>query len=440
MTVNPSEASQPQSWFVLYRGRVRGPFPIPKLRTMRDRGEFSRIHQVSADRKNWQSASSLEEVFGANSSPASPQAASLKEPDQAAPPLPAEGEIAAAAIRSTHSTTLRSASTVPKRNSRGIQPGAVFVGLLLLGAVVPMVFSLLPSRDTSTPAAPDFYPPARTTAVENLTPVNSWTGAAENVVDDLHGADSEQQLNQALGLVVCGLRIRRKPGEVLELPMSTGSCFLVTADGHAITNRHVVELLQTFKGSALFQRLQSDPEIEPEMAVWILFPDGEYNAELTFLSDRFDLALLKIDRSEGPFLRLSASPDLSRGIEVYAFGFPGAGRVPLSDEERATAEIRQEAAREIRDHFTWRDRQFSETRGTVSRVIEEDASLRRRWVQHTAATSPGNSGGPLITADGVVRGISTQIARDAAGVNYALAMSQLRRELDQHIPSLNWQP
>jgi len=52
-----------QTYFIRNRGRVLGPFSIEKLKSMRARGQFSRVHEVSTDRANWSPASSLEDIF-----------------------------------------------------------------------------------------------------------------------------------------------------------------------------------------------------------------------------------------------------------------------------------------------------------------------------------------------------------------------------------------
>lgn len=56
-----------QVYFIRVRGRVLGPFTLDKLRVLRSRGQFSRVHEFSTDRENWQSASALEHLLGGSS-------------------------------------------------------------------------------------------------------------------------------------------------------------------------------------------------------------------------------------------------------------------------------------------------------------------------------------------------------------------------------------
>jgi TM2 domain-containing membrane protein YozV len=56
-------AMSEKHYFVRVRGKIRGPFDVPQLRSMRDRGQFSSFHEVSEDRKLWMPATVVMEVF-----------------------------------------------------------------------------------------------------------------------------------------------------------------------------------------------------------------------------------------------------------------------------------------------------------------------------------------------------------------------------------------
>jgi S1-C subfamily serine protease len=51
--------------YVRVRGKVTGPFGLPQLRALRDRGQFRRFHEISEDRQTWVAAASLTELFPA---------------------------------------------------------------------------------------------------------------------------------------------------------------------------------------------------------------------------------------------------------------------------------------------------------------------------------------------------------------------------------------
>ena len=51
------------TYYIRVRGRVQGPFDLDQLKKLRQRGQFSRAHEVSSDQASWQSASILDAVF-----------------------------------------------------------------------------------------------------------------------------------------------------------------------------------------------------------------------------------------------------------------------------------------------------------------------------------------------------------------------------------------
>jgi hypothetical protein len=76
MSDSPISASSAE-YYIRFRGTVVGPYTVEKLKTLRARGQFSRVHEVSTDHKNWSPALSLEELFAASA------AASRSGPQQA---------------------------------------------------------------------------------------------------------------------------------------------------------------------------------------------------------------------------------------------------------------------------------------------------------------------------------------------------------------------
>src|SRR5579871_6259285 len=59
--------------YIRIRGRVLGPFDVPQLQSLRQRGQFHRFHEVSEDRQRWFSASKLDEVFAAEEDGLAPE-------------------------------------------------------------------------------------------------------------------------------------------------------------------------------------------------------------------------------------------------------------------------------------------------------------------------------------------------------------------------------
>ena len=57
-------ASSGSSYFIKIRGRILGPYTLKQLNTLRIRGQFSESNEISKDGKTWQSAGTLEPLFG----------------------------------------------------------------------------------------------------------------------------------------------------------------------------------------------------------------------------------------------------------------------------------------------------------------------------------------------------------------------------------------
>ena len=137
-----------------------------------------------------------------------------------------------------------------------------------------------------------------------------------------------------------------------------GSGFVIDPSGIAVTNNHVVT------GAGLLQ-VYVDGEDEPR------------NARVLGVSECSDLAVIEIDGPELTALEWSEQPD-EPGTEIYVAGFP------LGDPE------------------------YTLTRGVIAKAR---ANGDTQWAsvdhtfEHDAAAQPGNSGGPVITADGRVAGI-----------------------------------
>lgn len=165
---------------------------------------------------------------------------------------------------------------------------------------------------------------------------------------------------------------------VVEGPVRSagGSGFVVSTQGHIATAYHIIEP-HIEQGWSLFAMAGDDaPETRQTATVVRSYPDE-------------DLAVLRVENLDRPPVVLSASDDdgLSQGTTVFAIGYPGAGA-------RLGAESRT-----------------SFTAGIVNRVFmgawTKDSS-EIRIVQHSAATNPGNSGGPIVNPCGQVVGVNTE--------------------------------
>ena len=171
---------------------------------------------------------------------------------------------------------------------------------------------------------------------------------------------------------------------------STGTGFVVNADGRIVTAAHVVE------GAT---------------KVTVTFSDGTTRtATVLGVDNATDLAVIKVDPSGLTLhpLRLGSSAALSVGAEVAAIGDPFGYKRSISTGIVAGL-----------------DRTVAAPNGyTVAHAIQTDAAL-----------NPGNSGGPLLDAAGNVVGVVDQIAtgggaKQNSGVGFAIPIDLVARELD----------
>ena len=176
-----------------------------------------------------------------------------------------------------------------------------------------------------------------------------------------------------------------------EVPQGTGTGFIWDADGHVITNAHVV-------GGA--------DSVEVVMA-----DQTTHEAELVGLSFSHDLAVLRIDAPAAALqpITLGDSDRLRVGQNVYAIGNPFGLSATLTTGIVSALERRIEGL----------------DRTPIEDVIQTDAAI-----------NTGNSGGPLLDSAGRMIGVNTQIASPSgasAGVGFAVPVNTVSRVVPQII-------
>jgi S1-C subfamily serine protease len=177
-----------------------------------------------------------------------------------------------------------------------------------------------------------------------------------------------------------------------------GSGFVVAETGEIATNAHVVT--------------QGEGEkIKKADEVYIRFADhNQVKARIVGFDPNADVALLTLETREGLTLRpigLGDSDDVKVGEPVTAIGSP------FGEEQSLSVGVVSATDRAIQSLTGF------DTLGAV---------------QTDAAINQGNSGGPLLDADGDVIGINAQIRTNSGGgegVGYAIPVDQVKRSLDQ---------
>ncbi len=158
-----------------------------------------------------------------------------------------------------------------------------------------------------------------------------------------------------------------------------GSGFLITPDGFALTNSHVVHERDKLKATT---------------------QDGDtLDATLVGEDPATDVALIRLAARDLPFAELGDSESLQAGQLVIAMGNP------LGFQSTVSTGVVSALGRSMRSQ--------------QGRLIEN-------IVQHTAPLNPGNSGGPLLDSRGRVVGINTAIIALAQGLGFAVPSSTAR--------------
>ena len=154
-----------------------------------------------------------------------------------------------------------------------------------------------------------------------------------------------------------------------------GSGFFVSSDGLLVTNYHVI------KGAEYISVVRDDNTT--------LFVEGIASED-----KNADLALLKVNVKDVPFLPLGPDAAPKIGTKVYAIGNPVGLTNTLSD-------------------------------GLISGLRNDGDRLVA--IQTSAAISHGSSGGPLLTCDGVVVGVTAASMVNGQNLNFAVPAAQVRQ-------------
>ena len=161
-----------------------------------------------------------------------------------------------------------------------------------------------------------------------------------------------------------------------------GSGFILNADGYVMTNAHVVE--------------------GAEEVIVTLADKREFKAKTIGADKRSDVALVKIEASGLPTVRLGDASKLKVGEWVIAIGSP------FGLESTVTAGIVSAKSRDT---------------GDLLPLIQTDVAI-----------NPGNSGGPLINMRGEVVGINSQIYSRSGGymgISFAIPIDEATRVSEQ---------
>lgn len=167
-----------------------------------------------------------------------------------------------------------------------------------------------------------------------------------------------------------------------------GTAFFVSADGLLMTNKHVV----------------SDETAQYS----VLLNDGRtLEAKVVGQDPVNDIALLKVEGSNFPYLSISDETTPLLGQSVIAIG-------------NSLGEFRNTVSVGVISGLQ---------RNIVAGGAGGDIEKLSRILQTDAAINEGNSGGPLVSTDGRVLGMSTAVATGAQNIGFAIPAQDLQRVL-----------
>lgn len=184
-------------------------------------------------------------------------------------------------------------------------------------------------------------------------------------------------------------QVPRRP----QVEQGSGSGFIVSKDGYILTNNHVVQ--------------------GADRVTVRLYDNREFTAKTVGTDPATDVAVIKIQATDLPTVRLGDADSTAIGNWVLAIGNP------------------------LGEAFT-----FTVTAGIVSAKGRLLAGLNQSryaiqdFIQTDAAINPGNSGGPLVNVQGEVIGINSAIASETgyyAGYGFAIPINLARTVMTQLI-------
>lgn len=169
--------------------------------------------------------------------------------------------------------------------------------------------------------------------------------------------------------------------------VGTGSGVIISADGYIATNNHVIENANDIQ---------------------VTLPDNRnYKATIIGTDPSTDLALLKVEADQLPYVEMGNSDDIKIGEWVIAIGNP------MDLSSTVTAGIVSAKGRDIS-------------------LLNANYRIES-FIQTDAAVNPGNSGGALVDVNGKLIGINTAIASRTgfyAGYSFAVPSAIIRKVMD----------
>ena len=273
---------------------------------------------------------------------------------------------------------------MPKFDGKTLRSVALTCAFVAVAGVVSLPGAAMAQPVAAARGLPDF-----TDLVDQVGPsvVNIRTVEKASSRPGANGMDEEMlEFFKRFGVPIPNTPRKQNPQRPQQdeepQPRGVGSGFIVTADGYVMTNAHVVE--------------------GAEEVVVTLTDKREFKAKIIGADKRTDVAVVKIEATGLPAVKVGDSTRLRVGEWVMAIGSP------FGLENTVTAGIVSAKQRDTGDYLP--------------------------FIQTDVAINPGNSGGPLINMRGEVVGVNSQIYSRSGGfmgISFAIPMDEAIRVSDQ---------
>ena len=255
--------------------------------------------------------------------------------------------------------------------------------------VVALSLLLLVDCKRVQPAAPDATAAGSTSASATPAPVPPLSAGAR--IEDEQNTIGVFKASAPSTVFVTQTRIvvDYNAGVAQEVPAGSGSGFVWDADGHIVTNYHVVE---------------------DAKSLTVTFHDQQtFEAKLVGVEPRKDIAVLKVEAPAKLLvpIRVSRATQLEVGQKAIAIGNP------FGLDHTLTTGVISALGRQMQG---------------VGGVTIRD------MIQTDAAINPGNSGGPLLDSTGQLIGMNTMIfskSGSSAGIGFAVPVTTISRIVPQ---------
>jgi len=200
---------------------------------------------------------------------------------------------------------------------------------------------------------------------------------------------------------------RRGGGQQRQVaPQASGSGVIISPDGYIVTNNHVVDKAEKIQVTTNDHRI--------------------LDAKVIGRDPNTDLALIKVDATNLPIVKLGNSDDVRVGEWVLAVGNP------FNLTSTVTAGIVSAKGRGIGIIGTNNDEEGSPFAPSSNAAPKPNRGIES-FIQTDAAINPGNSGGALVNTRGELIGINSAIASHTGsyeGYGFAIPVNLAKKVLN----------